>query len=153
MLGPHHVTVLNSNKQKRLNGIMNSKYSSCFATFGKIYRPFLAHSSTLVSKFASSNSAEAVGLLVRKNPQHAFLRRGSKTICPMSCFTACQRTQKWRRSRHFRTKFLGHYSPIVPPSATRFASIASDAGGLLWRKLERSKSLVLLQVGGLKCRW
>jgi hypothetical protein len=23
----------------------------------------------------------------------------------------------------------------------------------LWWKLERSKSLVLLQVGGLKCRW
>jgi hypothetical protein len=23
----------------------------------------------------------------------------------------------------------------------------------LWRKIERSKSLVLLHVGGLKCRW
>jgi hypothetical protein len=50
-------------------------------------------------------------------------------------------------------KFLGHFSPIVPPSAAGFASIASDAGGLLWQKLERSKSLVLLQVGGLTCRW
>jgi hypothetical protein len=45
-------------------------------------------------------------------------------------------------------KFLGHFSPIVPPSAAGFASPASDAGGLLWRKLERSKSLVPLQVGG-----
>ena len=34
-------------------------------------------------KFAGSNPAEAVGFLVRKNPQHAFLRRGSKAVCPM----------------------------------------------------------------------
>jgi hypothetical protein len=45
-------------------------------------------------------------------------------------------------------KILGHFSPIVPPSAAGFVSVASDAGGLLWRKLERSKFLVLLQVGG-----
>jgi hypothetical protein len=44
-------------------------------------------------------------------------------------------------------KILGHFSPIGPPSTAGFASVASDAGGLLWRKLERSKSLVLLQVG------
>jgi hypothetical protein len=50
-------------------------------------------------------------------------------------------------------KILGLFSPIVPPSAAGFASVTSDAGGLLWRKLERSKSLVLLQVGGLTCRW
>jgi hypothetical protein len=50
-------------------------------------------------------------------------------------------------------KILGHFSPIVPPSAAGFASVASVAGDLLWRKLERSKSLVLLQVGGLTCRW
>jgi hypothetical protein len=50
-------------------------------------------------------------------------------------------------------KIFGHFSPIVPPSAARFASVNSDAGGLLWRKLEGSKSLVLLQVGGLTCRW
>jgi hypothetical protein len=27
-------------------------------------------------------------------------------------------------------KILGHFSPIVPPSAAGFASAASDAGGL-----------------------
>jgi hypothetical protein len=48
----------------------------------------------LVPKFAGSNPAEAVGFFGRKNPQHAFLRRGSKAVCPMSCFTACKRTQK-----------------------------------------------------------
>jgi len=38
----------------------------------------------LISKFAGSNPAEAVGFLSRKNPQHAFLRRGSKAVGPMS---------------------------------------------------------------------
>jgi hypothetical protein len=37
----------------------------------------------LVLKFAGLNPAEAVGFLRRKNPQHAFLRRGSKAVCPM----------------------------------------------------------------------
>ena len=38
----------------------------------------------LVPKFAGSNLAEAVGFLGRKNPQHAFLQRGSKAVSPMS---------------------------------------------------------------------
>jgi len=38
----------------------------------------------LVPKFAGSNPAEAVGFLKgEKNPQHAFLRRGSKAVGPM----------------------------------------------------------------------
>jgi hypothetical protein len=48
----------------------------------------------LVPKFAVAKPAEAVGFFGRKNPQHAFLRRGSKAVCPMSCFTVCKRTQK-----------------------------------------------------------
>jgi len=38
----------------------------------------------LVHKFAGSNQAEAAGSLGRKNPQHAFPRRGSKALGPMS---------------------------------------------------------------------
>jgi len=39
----------------------------------------------LVPKFAGSNPAGAVGFLRgEKNPQHAFLRRGSKAVGPMS---------------------------------------------------------------------
>jgi len=38
----------------------------------------------LVPKFGGSHLAEAVGILGRKNPQHAFLRRGSKAVGPMS---------------------------------------------------------------------
>jgi hypothetical protein len=39
----------------------------------------------VVSMLASGTQVrEAVGFLGRQNPQHAFLRRGSKAICPMS---------------------------------------------------------------------
>ena len=38
----------------------------------------------LVPKFVGSNPAEAVGFLRKKNPQYAFLRRGSKAVGPMS---------------------------------------------------------------------
>ena len=40
----------------------------------------------LVPKFAGLNPAEAVGFFFQgeKNPQHAFLRRGSKAVGPMS---------------------------------------------------------------------
>jgi hypothetical protein len=38
----------------------------------------------LISKFAGSHPAEAVRFLGRKNPQHAFLRRGSKAVGPIS---------------------------------------------------------------------
>jgi hypothetical protein len=38
----------------------------------------------LVPKFAGSHTAKAVGFLARKNPQHAFLQRGSKAVGPMS---------------------------------------------------------------------
>jgi hypothetical protein len=99
----------------------------------------------LVPKFAGSNPAEAVGFFGRKTPQYGFLRKGSKAVCPMSCFTT------WKSP--LSAKFLDHFSPIFPPSAAGFASVASDARGLLWRKLERSKSLVLLQVEGLTCCW
>jgi hypothetical protein len=36
----------------------------------------------LVPKNAGSLPAEAVGFFGRKNPQHAFLRKGSKAVCP-----------------------------------------------------------------------
>jgi hypothetical protein len=35
-------------------------------------------------KIAGSNPAEAVGIFGRKNPQHTFLRRGSKAVCLVS---------------------------------------------------------------------
>ena len=39
----------------------------------------------LEPEFAGSNLAEAVGFFGRpENSQYAFLRRGSKRICPMS---------------------------------------------------------------------
>jgi hypothetical protein len=37
-----------------------------------------------VPKIAGSLPAEAVGFFGRKNPQHAFLRKRSKAVCPVS---------------------------------------------------------------------
>ena len=37
----------------------------------------------LVPKFAGSNPTKPLDFSGRKNPQHAFLRRGSKAVCPM----------------------------------------------------------------------
>jgi hypothetical protein len=105
-----------------------------------------------VPKFAGSNPAKPSDFSGEKIPQHAFLRRGTKAVCPMSCLRHLKNPKVTWKSP-LSAKFLGHFSPIIPPSAVGFASVASDAGGLLWWKLERSKSLVLLQVAGWTCRW
>jgi hypothetical protein len=47
-------------------------------------RPESNYSNQHTTKFAGSNSEEAVGFLGRKIPQRAFLRRGSKAVGPMS---------------------------------------------------------------------
>jgi hypothetical protein len=72
-------------KKKKLSQL--AKFFSGFSGLEVACRP-------LVPKFAGSNLAETVGFFGRKNPQHAFLWRGSKAVCPMSCFTAYKRTQK-----------------------------------------------------------
>jgi hypothetical protein len=38
----------------------------------------------LVPKIAGLFAAEAIGFFGRKNPQQAFLRKGSKAVCLMS---------------------------------------------------------------------
>ena len=69
----------------------NSANMSCFLpVFLETYIPHSGFGGLgvacwpLVPKFAVSNPAEAVGFLGRKNPQHAFLRKGSKAVRPMS---------------------------------------------------------------------
>ena len=63
---------------------MNCLYITLFFNIvAGIVQTFI-RSRPLAPKFAGSNPAEAVGFFGRKNPQHAFLRRGSKRICPMS---------------------------------------------------------------------
>jgi len=44
---------------------------------------------SLVPKFAGSHPAEALGFLGRKIRQHAFFRRGSKAVGPMSQIISC----------------------------------------------------------------
>jgi hypothetical protein len=76
----------------------------------------------LVLEFAGSHPAEAVGFFGRKNPQHAFLRRFDVTLRHV-------KEPKSDVEAAIFGQILGHFLPIVPPSATR-------AG--LWRELERS---------------
>jgi hypothetical protein len=57
--------------------INNHATVSCFSGLDVACWPLVP----TVRKFAQ---AEAVGFLGRKNPQHAFLRRGSKAVDPMS---------------------------------------------------------------------
>jgi hypothetical protein len=49
--------------------------------FGSLVDFMLA---SVAPKIAGSIPAEAVGFFGQKDPQHAFLRRGSKAVCPMS---------------------------------------------------------------------
>jgi len=63
-----------------------------FRLYGKYIKMFLSGFGgaevarwPLIHKFAGSNLAEAIGFLKGdKNPQHAFIRKGSKIIGPMS---------------------------------------------------------------------
>jgi hypothetical protein len=71
----------------------------------------------------------------------------------MSCFTACKRTKKWRGSRHFRQNSRPFSCPYFHlPLLGSLASLQTLGAscGESWNAL---KSLVLLQVGGLTCRW
>jgi hypothetical protein len=70
----------------------------------------------LVPKFAGSNPAEAVGFFGRKNPQHAFLRRGSKTVCPVTqlCGMSQNPAISWKSDClvKFDRPFLAHTSSL-----------------------------------------
>ena len=83
----------------------------------------------LVPEFAGSNPAEAVGLLERKNHQHAFFGGEVKLLVP------CHKLQHvkdpkmaWKSS--FRLNYQTVFSPIVPPFTTRISDIVQ-----MWRYL------------------
>ena len=71
---------------------------------------------------------------------------------PCRKFTAC----KWNPKVTWKSPLSAKFSEIPRPyfhlPLLGFACVVSEAGDSLWRKVERSKSLVL-QVGGLTCRW
>src|SRR5215475_13952843 len=74
----------------------------------------------LVPKFAGSNPAEVVGFFGRKNPQHAFLRKGSKAVCPMSQLCGMKKNPTITvEVAIVRLNLIGHFSPIIPHFANR----------------------------------
>ena len=85
----------------------------------------------LVPKFAGSNSAEAVGFLGRKNPQHAYLRRGIKPSVPCRRFAACKRSLNLRGGRNLGKITTGYLSrPQFHLSLLGFlASLRTEAPG------------------------
>jgi hypothetical protein len=69
LLGAHHILHVGKIRVKAIKSGFGGLEVACWP---------------LVPKFAGSHPAETVGFLGRKNPQHAFLRRGSKAVGPMS---------------------------------------------------------------------
>jgi len=70
-----------------------------------------------------------------KNPQHAFLQRGSKAVCPMSQFAACLRALEITWKSNFQAKFVGHFKPISVPRYQR-AVVSLDVERLWGRRAE-----------------
>jgi hypothetical protein len=60
-----------------------------------------------------------------KNPQHAFLRKGSKAFAPCRRFAACKRSLNDVKRSHFG-KITRPFSPTVPSFATRSACVDGD---------------------------
>jgi hypothetical protein len=47
----------------------------------------------------------------RKNPQHAFLRKGIKAVCPMSSICGVLKIPGFTCKLESQAKFVGHFSP------------------------------------------
>jgi hypothetical protein len=47
----------------------------------------------------------------RKNPQHAFLRRGSKSLSHVADFRHVKKTLKVALTRYVQAKYTGNFSP------------------------------------------
>jgi hypothetical protein len=96
----------------------------------------------LIPKFAGSNLAEAVGFLKGdKNPQHAFLQKGSKIIGPVSLICGMKKNPgciSQAPSGH-------HFSSIVPPLAARGLPRVVDARGTWRPEYERLEEQGIVQ--------
>jgi hypothetical protein len=100
----------------------NDKYctfwkSVCSLTYPACTRNVHAPYFHLVPKFAGSNPAEAVGFFGRKNSQHAFVRRVSKAVCPVSQLCGMLKNLSISWKSDCLAKLTGHFSPILPPFA------------------------------------
>jgi hypothetical protein len=74
----------------------------------------------VVSMLASgSNPAEVVGFSGRKNPHHAFLRRGIKAVSLFRRFAAYKRTLWFTWESESQAKLTSHFSPVIPSFTNR----------------------------------
>jgi hypothetical protein len=108
--------------------LINVHYTPTYAQVSNVRCGF---GGVVVPKFAGSNPAEAVGFFGRKNPQHAFLRRGSKAVCPMSQLCGMLKNPVISGSRFVWLNLISHFSPIISPFTNRglLSRLAWSASG------------------------
>ena len=94
----------------------------------------------LVAKFAGSNPAEAVGFLGRKKILSTPSFGGEvKPSVPCRRFTACKRSLNLPGSRNLG-KITGHFSPTIPPFATRISRVVAGTWRRKWERLKAGES-------------
>ena len=79
----------------------------------------------------------------KKNPQHAFLRRGSKAVGPMSQICGMYKIPKFKWKSEFRQNYYRtSFSPTVPHFAARIFRIVADGGTsrLDWERLKAGEN-------------
>jgi len=91
----------------------------------------------LVSKFAGSNPAEAVGFLGRKILSTPSFGGEVKPPVPCRRFAVYKRSLNLRGSRNLDKITTGHLSRPVPPFAARISRVVADGGTwrLKWERL------------------
>jgi hypothetical protein len=109
----------------------------------------------LVPNFAGSNPAEAVEFFGRKNPQHPFLRRESKAVCPMSqlCGMLKNPAITWKSDCQatFDRPFLAHnsfFSLIEVSHAVRYGPPLEINGGTKIGVREQTASKAEVRLAG-----
>ena len=126
-------------RNRRTNKLRNNRFTVCLTKYMYIYTASVVQRqrSTQVCGFKPGRSIRIFG---RKNPEHAFLRRRSKAVGPMSQICGIKKIAKFRWKSEFRQNYYRtSFSPTVSPLAARITRVFEDGG--TWRlKWERLKA-------------
>jgi hypothetical protein len=82
----------------------------------------------LVVRMLLQTRPKPSGFFGRKNSQHAFLRKGSKAVCPMSQICGMLKNPVITRKLGHGQNQSAISRPIGPPFATRSARVDVDVG-------------------------
>ena len=87
----HSVTEHSATRDTSMHSTETSKF--CIENFDSKYLYVYKHVQSGFGGLGFSALASGTRVRGRKDPQHAFLQRGSKTVGPMSYFAACVRSK------------------------------------------------------------